>query len=166
MTGEWKQKRLSYFSASRQRQLSGARGFLNLAPMMDVMFNLLIFFLVATTFAMPEGTFLARLPKRVGLSADLAVPVVPIRVLLQAREDRTRIFVSCSASGAASSQAVPVADYEQLYGQLVQLQGGAGFDRDTPVVLASQDGVDWQDVMQAYNAAIRAGFKKIVFSQW
>jgi len=157
--------RPSYWILAGQRK-ADQRSYLNLAPMMDVMFNLLIFFLVATTFQMPEGAFLARLPKSTGLQAQLAVPVVPIRILLQKQHGDTSIYVSYSATADDISQAVPVASYEELYNWLVAAQSQAGFDSDSPVILMAKDNVDWQQVMQAYNSATRAGFSRMVFSQW
>ena len=157
----FRQGRRSYFMALGRRRSAALGRYLNLAPMMDIMFNLLIFFLVATTFQMPEGVFLARLPRHVGLGGQLSVPMVPIRVLLQERQARTAIYLSFSISLREQFEGTPMADYEELYTCLADLRTREGFDRDSPVVLAAQDQVDWQQLIEAYNSAVRAGFAKM-----
>ncbi len=155
-----------YRGKSFVRRTGGMPRFLSMAPMMDIMFNLLIFFLVTSTFQLPEGIFKARLPRNVGLESRLSVPTVPIRVFLQAKEQQVEIYLSCSISGNQAGQNISIPDYQMLYETLEHLQGQPGFDSDSPVVLAGQDQVNWQEIIQAYNAAIRAGYTKIVFSGW
>src|SRR3989304_8023260 len=55
---------------------------LNLTPMIDVVFNLLIFFVVGTRFAEVEGLLRSKLPAAPSESVQPAVPLMPIRVRL------------------------------------------------------------------------------------
>ena len=165
MNTKFAQPTFSYFQAMRRHQRAGLGRYLNLAPMMDVMFNLLIFFLATTTFKMPEGTFAASLPRQIGLAVQLSVPTVPVRILLAPGEQTTTIYVNCSVRIDDALQGLPMQNYEELYQQLVSIKARDGFDQDSPVVLAAKDNVPWQEIMQAYNSAMRASFKRIVFSQ-
>ena len=56
------------------KRSSAVRLTLNLAPMIDVTFLLLIFFLVTTTFKRAEGIFASHLPKDAG-APTAALPI-------------------------------------------------------------------------------------------
>ncbi len=152
----------------RQARRSVSVGAINLAPMMDVMFNLLIFFLVATSFQMPEGLLSARLPKTSGISDRQAiVPVVPIKIFLETApgEKNVLIRVSTSMSSDAASLII-LEDFDQLYTLLKTLPKKPGITNQTPVIIASKDKVKWDTIVNAYNAAVRAKFKNIVFAEF
>ena len=70
---------------------------INLLPMIDVTFLLLIFFLVTSTFEKPEGLFAANLPRDSGI-ASLSLPISPFIVRLTAAgnpgfDDRTPVII-------------------------------------------------------------------------
>ncbi|MFQ6049079.1 MAG: ExbD/TolR family protein [Phycisphaerae bacterium] len=130
---------------------------LNLVPMIDIVFNLLIFFLVGTRFTVAEGVLASRLPRTAGQPPELAVPVVPIRVRLTARPDG-----GCSI--VIENQALRPPDFAQLAVVLKQIQHQPGFDNQTPVILLAEQRLQWDHVVNAYNAALRAGYTNIVFA--
>jgi biopolymer transport protein ExbD len=141
------------------RPTAGSFMAFNLTPMIDVVFNLLIYFIVGTTFLRAEGVLPSRMA-HLGSAADSqAIPVTPIRLILSQApgpEQRLRIRLEGSA-------AVPQ-DFEDLCRILVNLRtGGIGFDAATPVVVHAQDQVAWDHVVNAYNAAKRAGYESINF---
>ncbi|NLE28284.1 MAG: biopolymer transporter ExbD [Phycisphaerae bacterium] len=139
---------------------------LNLTPMMDVMFNLLIFFIVTASFTLPEGVLEARLPRTIGVSSEArAVPVVPIRIYLEPASGGqvSVIRVSTSLKGDASSLNL-AKDFEDLYRLLMSLKDRPGIDENTPVIIAAKPEVVWDQVVNAYNAAIRAKYKSVVFA--
>ena len=152
---------------------------LNLAPMMDVMFNLLVFFLVTTSFTLPEGLLAAKLPRTTGISQDrqLSVPVVPIKIFLEpaanvgARhaspsfdESTTTIKVSTSLTTESATRLIQ--NFEDLYSFMNALSKNPGFTPETPVIIAAKSKTNWQTVVNAYNTAMRAKFKNIVFASW
>lgn len=129
---------------------------LNLTPMIDVVFNLLFFFLVISRFG-AEGMLPAQLPAwAVGATAE--VPRTPLRIR----------FVS-GAGGADCSVTVdrfqetpqPIATLIQTLKAIRNSQ--PAFDARTPVYLLAGDHVPWDDVVNAYNAAYGAGYQKILF---
>ena len=144
------------------RRSAGARGVpiaVNLAPMIDVSFLLLIFFLVTTTFERAEGILSSKLPRDAGVPA-VALPISPIVVRITqvgvADEDYRIRIDHFNAQPATASD---------LAGHLRQIQQQPGFDEQTPVLIVPESAVRWDHVMGCWNAAIRAGCKRIAFSE-
>ena len=130
---------------------------LNLAPMIDVTFLLLIFFSVTTTFKRAEGYLGAKLPKDAG-RVTVSLPISPIVVRIQQfglgpGDYRLRIdnFLDAPAT------------FADLTRFLENVQGNPGFSEDTPVVIAAEPDVAWDHVVNCWNAALRAGCKNIAF---
>lgn len=136
---------------------------MNLTPMLDCVFNVLLFLIVVTRFSTPEGTLPARLPAKGALAAQAAagfeVPREPVRLYLSAdpadaQACRVRIDDKTSAP-------VPRAE---LVRRLEGLLRQPGYDSRTPVYLLADDGVSWDHVVNAYNAALSASFQRIFFA--
>ena len=139
----------------RRRPTTGARLTLNLVPMIDIVFLLLIFFLVGTRFITAEGVLPGRLPRQ-DAQQTLPVPVPPIQINLASTDgDAPEITI-------AGRTARP-ADFEQLASMLAQIQSEPGYDDQTPVVLQADETLAWDHVVNAYNAAVRAKYKNIIF---
>jgi biopolymer transport protein ExbD len=127
--------------------------------MIDVVFNLLFFFLVTSRFGTLEGLLPARLPARAA-AAVAEVPRAPIRVRLVADRNAPEI---CRAT-LERFQETPVA-ISELAGILESIRGNTpGFDGQTPVHLLAGDDIAWDHVVNAYNAALAAEFEKIFFA--
>lgn len=147
---------------SSPRRSAGARGVpitVNLAPMIDVSFLLLIFFLVTTTFDRAEGILSSELPRDTG-APSVALPISPIVVRVTqigVGHDDYRIRID-------HFDAEP-ADATELAGHLRQIQQQPGFDEQTPVLIVPDSAVRWDHVMGCWNAALRAGCKSVAFSQ-
>ncbi len=127
---------------------------MNFAPMIDVTFLLLIFFLVTTTFEKPEGLFAARLPRDSGQAA-LSLPISPLIVRLTPAGDGCRIRIDNFTEAPAS--------FGDLAAFLKNVQGNPGFDERTPVVIVADDDLAWNHVVGCWNAAVRASCKSIAF---
>ncbi len=131
----------------------------NIAPMIDVSFLLLIFFLVTTTFERAEGILASRMPE------TGVVPAVPLPI--------SPIVVRIAQSGPAfddyaitidSFEDLP-ADFAALADSLRRIQQKPGFDRQTPVVIVAANDLRWDHVVSCWNAALRAGCERIAFSE-
>ena len=132
---------------------------INLAPMIDVTFLLLIFFLVTTTFDRAEGLLTSKLPDE-GAAPAVALPLSPIVVRLETSgggEDDYTISIDKVATRPANDT--------ELVDVLLRLQQQPGFDADTPVVIIAQSEVRWDHVVACWNAALRAGCKRIAFGE-
>ena len=142
---------------SRRRERSPL-GF-NLTPMIDVTFNLLIYFVVTTSFLQAEGLLPSRMVRLGNETAGQIMPVTPIRIFLAGdKDDAVSIRLENTARIPRS--------FEDLYEVLGGLRrGGTGFDSTTPVVIHAEDTVAWDHVVNAFNAAKRAGFESISFGK-
>ena len=130
---------------------------LNLAPMIDVTFLLLLFFLVTTTFGRPEGILVSDLPPEQG-AASVSLPLSPI--VVRVRQE----------GPGAEDYLIYIDHFERLPGDFTELadmlraiQREPGFDEHTPVVIVPDGAVAWDHVVNAWNAALRAGARTVVF---
>ncbi len=70
-------------ASARERLTKGSMGMLNIVPMLDILFNLLIFFLCFGLALVPEGALPAKLPASHGQMGGGAMPLAPVEVHLQ-----------------------------------------------------------------------------------
>ena len=143
----------------RRRAARGMSMAVNIAPMIDVTFLLLIFLLVTTTFERAEGILASDLPEASRAPA-VALPISPIVIrLTQVGEghDDCRI-------GIDRFEGVPQ-DVAAWPAFLRQIQERPGFDEQTPVVIVADNNVRWDHVVYCWNNALRAGYEKIAFAE-
>ena len=142
--------------SARSRLTKGSVGMLNIVPMMDILFMLLIFFLCFGLALAPEGALPAKLPASHGQAAG-TVPLTPIEIYL------------VPVSGGVQVQMRPhggqVASMADLYDRMRTLSESRDFGVDAPVILMPGADLPISVVADAYNAAFQAGFKEIVFGE-
>ena len=145
-----------------RRRRYAARGIpitVNLAPMIDVTFLLLIFFLVTASFERAEGILASKLPKDTGAPA-VALPISPIVVrLVETGPGYDDYTISIDHFENVPARFTELADY------LRQIQQLPGFDKQTPVVIVAENEVRWDHVVSCWNAALRAGCESIAFAE-
>jgi biopolymer transport protein ExbD len=149
----------------RRRIPHQARAGLNITPMIDVVFQLLIYFLVATNFALGEQVFRLDLPERGGASANLdpfELDEEPLRIRVRSSGDEGQ-FISLSLEGPYP-QPEDLEDLERYLTKSLENSGAALFMTDHPVVIIPGPDTRWEHVVAAFNAAVRAGFRSVVFS--
>jgi biopolymer transport protein ExbD len=130
----------------------------NLTPMIDVVFNLLIFFLCTGSFNQPEGLLPSRLPKHHGVTPGDDIPSTPIRIILrqygQGDQDYTiRISQRSQQPG----------DFAELIEMLGALRESPAFSGDSQVIIVADGNVKWDHLVNAFNASLAARFKNITF---
>jgi biopolymer transport protein ExbD len=137
---------------------------LNLTAMIDVIFLLLIYFVVTASFAEDEGVLTARLPQQQGESRQTDTtppPTQPLRIILRSTGHSDALI---TVPGAPS-----VLGFSQLQATLDQLvldpdRGRRGiFEPDHPVLIQPDGQVRWQHVVDAFNAAVAARFSNVSF---
>ncbi|MCG3131395.1 MAG: hypothetical protein FLDDKLPJ_02186 [Phycisphaerae bacterium] len=138
----------------RSRGLSGV----NVAPMIDMTFLLLIFFVVTTTFEKREGVLSTRMPAETAAAPPLPVKPVVIRLSPAGAEAELAVI-------AVEPTDQKPGDFRRLYEVLVELRGRPGFDDQTPVIVRAEGDVIWDHLVNAWNAAIRAGYQNIAFAE-
>lgn len=131
---------------------------LNLAPMVDVVFLLLIFFITTTTFKRAEGLLPSQLPTQGGQSDAVAFPITPIVVRL-AQTGTTPTDYSLRIDNFVNAPST----FNELASFLEDIQSNPGFDDETPVIIQTRPEVMWELVVECWNAAVRAGYRRISF---
>ena len=143
----------------RRRPSRGVPIAVNLAPMIDVTFLLLIFFLVTTTFERAEGILASRLPEVEAVPA-VPLPISPIVIRITQHgpgHDDFRLRVERFENAPEGLDA--------LHDFLRQLQRQPGFDEQTPVVIVAENDVRWDHVVSCFNIALQAGCKRVAFAE-
>ena len=116
---------------------------INLTPMIDVVFLLIIFFMVGTQFTQPEREIGLKLPGAGGLKAMISAP------------DRREIVVTAKGMILLDGQSMSA---DQLSGQLRSMRVRYP---DLRVVVRADGKVEYQSVIAVMGAATRAGIADI-----
>jgi len=137
---------------------------LNLTSMIDVIFQLLIYFVVTASFAINEGVIIANLPEQGGAQqADVEPPDRPINI----------VIISDGMAGYRlrfENQPRTPANFNELKEILIQIQNNPKLGRsgvyatDNPVIIKPDGRVRWQHVVNAFNAAVSARYEQISFA--
>ena len=131
-----------------------------LTPMIDVTFQLLLFFLLTCEFRESEGMIPGTLPAKgnfTQVTSDTP-PLEPITIKPRASIDR-------KSAGYEMTGIPTVLDGPQkLFDALMARKAALGSD-EVPVVILPGNDVPWEFVVEAFNQAVRAQYKKIGFGQ-
>jgi len=128
-----------------------------LTPMIDVTFQLLLFFLTATTWRLAEGQLPGSLPDpdRHLSAAAMEQLIKPVAIHLRYQAGGA---VAYDVQGATFSQPGPLAEH------LAALRRALGSD-EVPVVIQPDPDVPWEYVVEAYNQVLRSHFKTLSLGQ-
>ena len=141
-----------YRSSRQKRQRPKANLQPPLTPMIDVTFQLLIYFIVTATFRQAEGLIPGSLPSDLGMVDPKPRPEVPVTVTLVPQ-----------GTGGIQYQldaADPTQDAATLFSMLRDRREAAP---GAPLIVAVHPSVLWQYVVEAYNQGYRAEFKEVGF---
>ncbi len=131
------------------------------APMIDMSFLLLVFFLTTTRFAAPEGVLSSQMPAYgAGGSGPLAaLPLTPLVMRVTAGgADGSGLSISIDRFESAPHGLNGLPEF------LAAILKEPGFDGETPMIIVADDNVYWDHVVSAWNIALRAGWKNIAFA--
>lgn len=143
----------------------------DMSPMIDIVFNLLIFFLCATKFKTAEGAIDTYLPKDQGLPAQQTqVEIDDVRITVSWRPDSETATVRLGAKlltrpgdwDVADSTQSPV--WPRLAAALQDLKDGHHGTKPLPVTLDIRPEVPHQYAVSALNEVIRVGLKEVRFA--
>ncbi len=129
-----------------------------MTPMIDVTFQLLLFFIMTFEFRQSEGMIPGTLPGGTIVSPGVLPTVDPIRIRLIPSADGQ------SASYEMSGIATAVTSPGQL-GEMLQSRQEQIGSREVPIVIFPSDDVPWKYVVEAFNQAKKARFEKIGFGK-
>ena len=153
---------IHYVSARRERESKKKHGSTSiqppLTPMIDIVFQLLLFFLLACQFRANEGQIAANLPDISGKPPSI-VSVDPIDITLRASgQDNLGVLITVQHTD------VPLTTAEELHSYLMQMKQRHGDQAsEVPVTIKPLGNVRWNHVVNAFNQAIRADYKKVGF---
>src|SRR5215470_1465189 len=138
--------------ANRFRSRSSAP---NLAPLVDVVMVILIFFMLGTSFAMSEGILPTRVGADSGGGRPAIAPVVRIGLSRGASAERCRIEVMGQVLAGESFDGLR--DY-------LSAKRSQGADPQGRILIAAAPGVRYQFVVSALDACVKAGFRNVQFA--
>jgi len=150
-----------HYTPLRKRRKAGAVKMQPpLTPMIDVTFQLLLFFILTCEFRESEGNIPGTLPAKgnVVQQVDQTPPPDPIQIRLRASQDRK------SASYEMTGVSVLLGSAKELLERLKARQDQLGTD-EVPVVILPNSDVPWEFVVEAFNQAVAARYKKIGFAE-
>ena len=131
--------------AKRQSQLAGKVA-VDMTPMIDVVFQLLTFFMLTLKTVITEGDFEIRMPLGPSQGAVEDNPIPPVRVKITAGPDGDRTGIAMNGN--------PVADFDDLRRKIMDLVGtGPGSNADkTEVELDCDYQLKYVNVVNAISA--------------
>jgi len=131
----------------------------NLAPMVDVIMVLLIFFLLGASLDLVKhGILQTELDPESGPGGGASVEINPrIQIALEDIKEGESAYIYVMDEPLAEN------DFEKLYAFLLDRRR-AGADAENPVVIGAETTVRWKFVIRAMDAAVRAGFKNVQFA--
>lgn len=138
---------------------------LNITPMIDVVFQLLIYFLVATNFALGEQVFRLDLPNRGGSTENtdpFELEEEPLRIRVASIGDDGR-EISLSIEGPYP-EPTDSDELETFLKASASNQADALFRLDHPIVIVPTPTTRWEHVVDTFNAVVRSGFRSVVFA--
>ena len=140
---------------------------MDMTPMIDVIFQLLIFFMCSLKFKSLEGKLASYLPKAVGLQDDRTAKPNPNEVRIRLIHDKsappqmiqTRIMVTLTAGRKVEG----ITDWDNLT-EDIRVRYEELKSSDVPFIIDPQPLVPLQAVTNALNACRKAGVKEVCFA--
>ncbi len=135
---------------------------LSITPMIDVVFLLLVYFLLTSGFGSNERLLRTQpAPERAQPAAEsMSLEVEPLVIGLTRGDDGTRIALPEGLARVRDAAALEVALRAVL---LSQASPSGMYAADHPVRLVPAPDVPWVDVVAAFHAVTRAGYRSIAF---
>jgi len=147
---------------------------LDMTPMVDVVFQLMIFFLCTIKFKSLEGKLSAYLPKGVGVNSSAATPLQRVDVIIKMVNEGSKLhpFKDEPWSGQGPFKYGPdrvvafrvgakeMRDLEELGERLAVLHAATP---ERGVTIDSLQGVVYADLVAVLDRAVLAGFDDITF---
>jgi biopolymer transport protein ExbD len=149
-------------------QRGHARLTLNLTSMIDVVFLLLIYFMVATEFKAGEEIYRLDLPDRLS-AAQQQDP-------FDLDDEPLRISVASTGAGRSACRLridgpyPQPADFDDLHSFLAQRQIGPGnaaglFRPNHPIIIVPLGEARWDHAVETLNSAVRARYTNVMFGR-
>lgn len=158
---------MDYNTPRKRKPIGRATMQLNLTSMIDVIFQLLIYFVITASFTVDEGVLTTKLPGLEGETNSSAPkpPERPLNIVIST-EGHHGFRIRIEGLNRAP------ADFAQLGQMLVELQydptrgrTAGAYKPDNPVIIKPDATARWQHVVNAFNAAIEARYSNVSFAR-
>ena len=148
----------------KKQGVTSARMQINLTSMIDVTFQLLIYFIVTANFTFEEGVLVARMPQGTGQAQEESIepPPQPLEIRLVA-DPPTDVRIHIDGERGINTF-TGLAQRLQSW-QVNDRNPGGIYKADNPVIIRPVGEVRWQHVVNAFNAAIKARYTNVAFGQ-
>jgi biopolymer transport protein ExbD len=142
-----------------------ARISLSITPMIDVVFQLLIYFLLTAGLVAKERNLRAELPPEPveAAAADpFALDTEPLVIRVEPSPDAARARIELPSGLAAPRD---LAELERILrdARFDETRTGGLFPADHPIRIAASPETRWEDVVGVFNAVIAAGYRSVAF---
>ena len=165
-------------SMVRRRRREPAVGFAirtNMTPMIDVVFQLLVFFIATTRYANDERVIAMDLARRTaavapsGATAPAPPPPPPADPFLMG-DEALRLEVRTDGTVAAGTPFRKTFTTAELRAALTEQVRSAThpkgmFEAAFPVVIAPAENAPWESAVEVLDAAVAAGFRNVGFER-
>jgi biopolymer transport protein ExbD len=163
---------------SQLKKVAQEEATLEMTPMIDVTFLLLIFFMCTLKFKTLEGKLAAYLPKDVGVNQQQAEPIPKVEITLRVIEPGTKYAPGGPSKGlwkgepgtrfsygpdrSIMYQIGPrkTTDLTEVQRRLKTLHQE---DPERPATIDARPGIIYADVVKVLDAALDADFKEVTF---
>jgi biopolymer transport protein ExbD len=145
-----------------QQSRGGGLG-LRMTAMIDVIFLLLIFFVLTAQFSREEQFLPIRLPGPASAAQRLDVPAEPLRISIAMQGDLCRIDLGRGRQVALTVSDLPagLAAFTQTVTTALEQEKRLAAD---PVEIACGDSVPWDILVKVYNGLYAMGIEDIIFT--
>ena len=130
-----------------------------MTPMIDVTFQLLLFFILTCEFRESEGMIPGTLPDKGSVSQPKDVPPPPDPITIKVFPSADRNSATYEMTGVGMG--IPSV---QALGELLK-QRVSKVGKEVPIMIHPKDDVPWGFVVEAFNQAKIAQFEKIGFAK-
>ncbi len=153
-----------HVSPRSRREVGSSKMQPNLSSMIDVIFQLLIYFVVTANFAVGEGVITAKLPQAdEGAAATAAPPEKPLNILISSA-GTYQYNIAIEGMGQAPRNFTELARLLESL-QLNPANPNGSYKDDNPILIKPDGQVRWQHVVNAFNAAVKARYRNVSFAK-
>ncbi|MFT5051173.1 MAG: biopolymer transport protein ExbD [Chlamydiales bacterium] len=158
---------------SQLSEINNEKNELEMTPMIDVTFLLLIFFMCTLKFKTLEGKLAAYLPKDVGVNTSESEPIEKVEILLQVVTEGNKLDPygePWAGEGRFVYDSTRVIQYSvgaRKTNNLIEISKRIADlhkqDDERPATIDARPGIVYGDVVKVLDEAMSAGFTDITF---
>ena len=133
-----------------------------MVPMIDVVFLLLVFFLLASNFRSREGYLPAELPSHSAAAEQMELEPLHVRLGIGS-EGGCRVQIGTGAAVIILGD-TSEGDFGQLGRDVLKVIRAQGRNLDDAVKIIPERGTKWDHVVKTYNALWQVELRNIIFA--